>query len=78
MKAIGAEDREIRLIFFVEAAVIGFAGGVIGVLTAWGIDGLSNRLAYHYVLKPQNASYVDFFYIPPYLWLGARRQRLKE
>ena len=24
MKAIGAEDREIKLIFFVEAAVIGF------------------------------------------------------
>jgi ABC-type antimicrobial peptide transport system permease subunit len=71
MKAIGAEDGEIRLIFFVEAAVIGFVGGVIGVLTAWGIDGLSNRLAYRYILKPQNASYVDFFYIPAYLWLGA-------
>ncbi|MBD0371263.1 MAG: ABC transporter permease [Pyrinomonadaceae bacterium] len=71
MKAIGAEDGEIRLIFFVEAAVIGFVGGVIGVLTAWGIDGLSNRLAYRYILKPQNASYVDFFYIPSYLWLGA-------
>ncbi|HYO92360.1 MAG TPA: ABC transporter permease, partial [Pyrinomonadaceae bacterium] len=40
MKAIGAEDGEIRLIFVVEAAVIGFVGGVIGVLTAWGIDGL--------------------------------------
>lgn len=71
MKAIGAEDSEIRLIFFVEAAVIGFIGGVIGVLTAWGIDGLANRLAYHYVLKPQNASYVDFFHIPLYLSLGA-------
>src|SRR5262249_44502067 len=36
MKAIGAEDREIKLIFFVEAAVIGVFGGVIGVLLAWG------------------------------------------
>jgi ABC-type lipoprotein release transport system permease subunit len=71
MKAIGAEDGEIRLIFFVEAAVIGFMGGVIGVLTAWGIAALSNRLAYSYILKPQNASFVDFFYIPAYLWLGA-------
>ncbi|HEX6729584.1 MAG TPA: ABC transporter permease, partial [Pyrinomonadaceae bacterium] len=34
MKAIGAEDREIRLIFFVEAAVIGLFGGVVGVLLA--------------------------------------------
>ena len=30
MKAIGAEDREIKLIFFVEAAVIGVVGGVVG------------------------------------------------
>ena len=71
MKAIGAEDREIKLIFFVEAAVIGFVGGVLGVLLAWGIDGLANRLAYRFILKPQGASFVDFFAIPPYLWLGA-------
>jgi ABC-type lipoprotein release transport system permease subunit len=71
MKAIGAEDREIKLIFFFEAAVIGFTGGVIGALAAWGIDGISNRLAYRFILKPQGASFVDFFSLPPYLWLGA-------
>ena len=46
MKAIGAEDREIKLIFFVEAAVIGVTGGVLGTLLAWGIDAVANRLAY--------------------------------
>jgi ABC-type lipoprotein release transport system permease subunit len=71
MKAIGAEDREIKLIFFVEAAVIGVVGGVIGVLVAWGIDALANRLAYRFILKPQGASFIDFFDLPPYLWLGA-------
>jgi ABC-type lipoprotein release transport system permease subunit len=71
MKAIGAEDREIKLIFFVEAAVIGLVGGIIGVLVAWGIDALANRLAYRFVLKPQGASFIDFFDLPPYLWLGA-------
>jgi putative ABC transport system permease protein len=71
MKAIGAEDREIKLIFFVEAAVIGVVGGVVGVLVAWGIDGLANRLAYRFILKPQGASFIDFFDLPPYLWLGA-------
>jgi ABC-type lipoprotein release transport system permease subunit len=71
MKAIGAEDREIKLIFFVEAAVIGVTGGVIGVLLAWGIDGLANRLAYRFILKPQGASFIDFFSLPPYLSLGA-------
>jgi ABC-type antimicrobial peptide transport system permease subunit len=71
MKAIGAEDREIKLIFFFEAAVIGLTGGVIGSLAAWGIDGIANRLAYRFILKPQGASFVDFFSLPPYLWLGA-------
>ena len=71
MKAIGAEDREIRLIFFVEAAVIGVFGGVIGVLLAWGIDGVANRLAYRFILKPQGASFVDFFSLPLYLSFGA-------
>jgi hypothetical protein len=71
MKAIGAEDREIKLIFFVEAAVIGVTGGVVGVLLAWGIDTLANRLAYRFILKPQGASFIDFFDLPPYLWIGA-------
>jgi putative ABC transport system permease protein len=71
MKAIGAEDREIKLIFFVEAAVIGVVGGVIGVLVAWGIDGIANRLAYRFILKPQGASFIDFFDLPIYLSLGA-------
>lgn len=71
MKAIGAEDREIKLIFFFEAAVIGLTGGIIGTLAAWGIDAVANRLAYRFVLKPQGASFVDFFSLPPYLWLGA-------
>ena len=71
MKAIGAEDREIKLIFFVEAAVIGVTGGVIGVLLAAGIDEVANRLAYRFILKPQGASFIDFFDLPVYLWLGA-------
>jgi ABC-type lipoprotein release transport system permease subunit len=71
MKAIGAEDREIKLIFFVEAALIGFAGGVIGSLAAWGIDVASNHIAYRFFLKPRGIAYVTFFALPPYLWLGA-------
>jgi ABC-type antimicrobial peptide transport system permease subunit len=71
MKAIGAEDREIKLIFFVEAAVLGVCGGVIGVLSAWAIDGIANRLAYRFILKPQGASFVDFFSLPLWLTIGA-------
>jgi ABC-type lipoprotein release transport system permease subunit len=69
MKAIGAEDREIKLIFFFEAAVIGACGGVIGVLAGWGMTAVANRLAFRFILKPQGASFVDFFSLPP--WLSA-------
>ena len=71
MKAIGAEDREIKMIFFVEAAVIGTVGGILGVLIAWGIDGIANRIAYRFILKPQGASFIDFFSLPIYLSVGA-------
>lgn len=71
MKAIGAEDREIKLIFFVEAAVLGLVGGVVGVLSAWAVDAIANRLAYRFILKPQGASFVDFFSLPLWLSLGA-------
>lgn len=71
MKAIGAEDREIKLIFFAEALMIGLAGGALGALAAWGIDEAANRLAYSFLLKPRGARYVEFFSLPPALWLGA-------
>jgi putative ABC transport system permease protein len=51
--------------------MIGVFGGVIGVLVAWGIDGIANRLAYRFILKPQGASFIDFFSLPIYLSIGA-------
>jgi putative ABC transport system permease protein len=71
MKAIGAEDREIKLIFFVEAGMIGLMGGVAGALAAWTIDAVANRIAYKFFLQPRGIAFVDFFALPPYLWLGA-------
>jgi ABC-type lipoprotein release transport system permease subunit len=71
MKAIGAEDREIKLIFFFEAAVIGAIGGVVGSIAAWLIDVVANRLAYRFILNPLGASFVDFFHLPPLLWMVA-------
>jgi len=56
MKAIGAEDREIKLIFFFEAAVIGLTGGVLGCWPrgrskpsriVWPIASCSSRKALH-------------------------------
>ena len=71
MKAIGAEEWEIKLIFFVEASVIGLVGGIVGALLAWGVDELANRLAYRFILQPQGVDYVEFFQLPPVLWISA-------
>jgi len=71
MKAIGAEEKEIKKIFFVEALVIGLVGGVIGALLAWGVDGLANQLAYRFILQPHGVDFLEFFWLPSYLWLGA-------
>lgn len=71
MKAIGAKEREIKLIFFVEAAAIGLAGGALGALLAWGLDALGNRLVNKLILEARGAGYIDLFSLPAYLWLGA-------
>jgi putative ABC transport system permease protein len=71
MKAIGAEDREIKQLFLVEASVIGLVGGIAGALLAWGVDALANRLAYRFILQPRGVDYLEFFWLPPYLWFSA-------
>lgn len=42
MKAIGASDGDVKKLFFVEAGVMGFFGGVAGVLLGWTIGQIIN------------------------------------
>ena len=35
LKALGAADRDVKMLFFVEAGVMGLVGGVFGVLIGW-------------------------------------------
>ncbi|PID32868.1 hypothetical protein CR956_00210 [Candidatus Saccharibacteria bacterium] len=42
MKALGASRRDIGRLFRYEAAWIGFLGGLLGVLAAWGIGSAAN------------------------------------
>jgi len=41
-KAVGAEDLDILAEYITEAALIGFAGGLIGLVLGWGMAGLLN------------------------------------
>jgi putative ABC transport system permease protein len=49
MKAIGGRNRDVALVFTMEAAMIGFLGGAFGVSTGWvlgfGIESLINFIA---------------------------------
>lgn len=49
MKSIGASDRDIRIMFLVESVIIGFLGGVggliIGASTSWFVNFVFNGLA---------------------------------
>jgi putative ABC transport system permease protein len=38
LKALGAADRDVRRLFFTEAAVMGLLGGICGVLLGWLIE----------------------------------------
>jgi len=40
LKAIGFKDREILSLFLSEAAIVGVAGGIIGLLAGWGVSNL--------------------------------------
>ena len=42
LKALGARSRDVLLLFIAEAAGIGFAGGLVGVLIAVGLGRLGN------------------------------------
>jgi putative ABC transport system permease protein len=42
LKALGARARDVLLIFVAEAAVIGLAGGLVGILVAVGLGRLGN------------------------------------
>ena len=44
LKALGARARDVLLIFVAEAAVIGLAGGLVGILVAVGLGRLGNAL----------------------------------
>jgi putative ABC transport system permease protein len=44
LRACGATRATIRSLFTVEAATLGFLGGVLGVLAGWGLSLIANRI----------------------------------
>jgi putative ABC transport system permease protein len=70
MKAIGGSEKDIRLIFFAEAAAIGLLGAAFGLLLGWGVTKLANYIANTSIL-PVNELPVNLFWFPAWLIAGA-------
>jgi len=70
LKALGAADRDVKQLFFVEAGVMGLAGGALGVLFGWTI-GRALTLGTNLYLKRQELPGVEISAVPWWLVAGA-------
>lgn len=66
MKAIGASDRDVKLLFFAEAGAMGILGGIFGVVLGWAIGQIIN-FGTNIWLKSQSLPPEHFWAVP--LWL---------
>jgi putative ABC transport system permease protein len=69
-KALGADDRDIRRLFFAEAGVMGLVGGIGGVALGWLI-GKGVTFGTNIYLSHQNLPPVNISAVPLWLALGA-------
>ena len=70
LKALGAADSDVKQLFFVEAGVMGLAGGVLGVSFGWLI-GLALSFGTNVYLKRQDLPGVHIVAVPWWLVAGA-------
>ena len=70
LKALGAADRDVKQLFFVEAGVMGLFGGVLGVGFGWFI-GQALTWGTNIYLHRQNLPSAHVFSVPWWLVLGA-------
>jgi putative ABC transport system permease protein len=70
LKALGAADGDVKQLFFVEAGVMGLAGGVLGVFFGWLI-GAALTFGTNVYLKRQDLPGVHIAAVPWWLVAGA-------
>jgi len=70
MKAIGGTNGDIRRIFLFEAALIGLAGGLLGLAVGWLLTRVAQAVIAHYFVKHNIAEVPDFFAYPVWLLAG--------
>ncbi len=66
LKSLGADEREIKLMFLVESALIGSIGSIFGILVGWGISRVTSMIAQRF-MESQGHEPLELFALP--LWL---------
>jgi putative ABC transport system permease protein len=70
LKALGATDSDVRQLFFVEAGIIGFFGGILGVGFGW-LLGRAITFGTNVYLKRQNLNPIELTSVPWWLMIAA-------
>src|ERR1700683_3101491 len=70
LKALGADDGDVRQLFFVEAGIMGLLGGLLGVGLGWLID-RAVTIGTNIYLKRQHLPPASVFSVPWWLVTGA-------
>jgi putative ABC transport system permease protein len=70
LKALGAADSDVQKLFFVEAGVMGFLGGILGVAFGW-LLGRAITFGTNLYLARQNLNPIDLSSVPWWLVIAA-------
>ncbi|HEX4486180.1 MAG TPA: ABC transporter permease [Terriglobales bacterium] len=70
MKALGASDGDVKLLFFAEAGAMGLLGGMVGVALGWTIGRIIN-LGTNIYLKRQHFPPEQIWFVPWWLVAGS-------
>ena len=70
MKAVGATDGDVQKIFLFESGMIGFLGGIGGLILAWLVSLLINAVINGFASR-EGVPHIHYFSFPWWLCLGA-------
>ncbi|UCD18553.1 MAG: ABC transporter permease [Candidatus Zixiibacteriota bacterium] len=70
LKSLGADERDIRVLFLVESGLIGAIGAIFGILLGWTISRVASAIA-RIIMERREIPDMDLFTMPPWLVLTA-------
>ena len=71
LKALGARSREVRRMFTADAVLLGFIGGVVGLILGTLLGRLVDWIGHLYLAKEGVTGIGQFSIVPPWLAIGA-------